>query len=144
MPPRRVDDRRRRLRALEGREETLLPRPVAGALVELRRDDDRAALAHHRRRSESQVGRRARCLIEVRVLRLTDAGDHDVVLLRDRARVQGRRLSCQLLEHTIRVPRRDGNDTVAIVRDDVETENQSRAPRELANCLVERVAFEFR
>jgi hypothetical protein len=54
---RALHDGERRLGALQRREEALLPRSFARTLVELGRDDDGSALAHHRRRREAQIGR---------------------------------------------------------------------------------------
>src|SRR5438093_7142963 len=54
------------------------------AVLELGRDDQHTAVADCRRLRETEIRRGAQSLREVRVVRLADAGDHDVVLLVDR------------------------------------------------------------
>src|SRR5581483_3668185 len=143
MPSRFLDDRRWRLGALERRQEALLPRALAGALVELGGHDDRAALAHDRRGREAQIGRGARGLIEVHVLWLADARDRDVVLLRDRARVQLLPDGDERAQHVVGRTRLDGDDALAIVRDHVDAEPQARAPSDLGDRLVEWIAVDL-
>ena len=94
--------------------------------------------------AKRRIGRGARSLIEVHVLRLADAGDDDVVLLRDRARVERRGLRHEIGQDEVRIACRDRDDALAVIRHDVQAEAQARAARDLADRLVERIAVELR
>src|SRR4029079_15916850 len=75
---------------------------------------------------------------------MTDTGDHDVVLLRDRSRVQSRGLRREIREDRIRGARRDRDDAFAIIRHDVQAEAEARAASDLADRLVKWIALTLR
>src|SRR5438552_18874578 len=75
---------------------------------------------------------------------MTDSGDDDVVLLRDRARVQRRGLRDEVTGNGVGIPRGRRDYALAIVGYDVEAEPKAGAARDLAHRLVERVAFDLR
>ena len=75
---------------------------------------------------------------------MSDARDNDVVLPRDRPRVQSRRLRGEIGEDRVGIAGRDRDDALAIVRDDVQAETQTGATRDLADRLVEGIALDLR
>ena len=70
-------------------------------------------------------------------------GDHDVVLLRDRTRVEGCGLRDEIGEDSVGIAGRDRDDPLAIVGHDVQAKTKTRPARDLANGFVKWVAFDL-